>query len=315
MTKVVITDYVTSPDIERSILGDHLSSEYSATTEVVLVWHEQIDKAFLAQVPNLKAVVRYGVGFDNIDLMSCKERGVKVCNTPDYGTDEVSDTALAFLLNMCRGISQYDRACRNYQNSWQENTISRIKRNNEIKVAAIGAGRIGSAFLLKSRQLQFQTAFFDPFVSRGYEKVLTAKRFDNLNEILNWADVVSLHLPLNSETFGLINPDFINQLKPGAMLINTARGALLSALDDLYLPLRDGHLAAVALDVLPQEPPVPGKLINAWRKDEEWLQGRLLINPHSAYFSSTSYYEMRSKAALNAKRIVDGLEPYNIISN
>ena len=129
-----ITDYVDNPDIEREVLGDIVSQDKN-TAEVLLVWHQRIDKEYLDLFPSLKGVVRYGVGYDAIDLKAIKDRGIVFCNTPDYGTDEVSDTAVGMILNITRGISRYDHLCRFYtDNSWQENTITSLKRNNQITI-------------------------------------------------------------------------------------------------------------------------------------------------------------------------------------
>ena len=98
MARAWITDYVDNPSIEREILGDELASEPGDEIEVLLVWHEDVGASYLDRFPRLKGIVRYGVGYENIDLSHAHSRGIVVCNTPDYGTDEVSDSALAFIL-------------------------------------------------------------------------------------------------------------------------------------------------------------------------------------------------------------------------
>jgi C-terminal binding protein len=98
-----------------------LAKEPSDQVEVFLVWHEKIDANYLNQFPELKGVVRYGVGYDSIDLDEIKRRGLIFCNTPDYGTDEVSDTTITFIMNILRGVHVYDHICRNYSQTWQEN--------------------------------------------------------------------------------------------------------------------------------------------------------------------------------------------------
>jgi D-3-phosphoglycerate dehydrogenase len=314
-SRVWITDYISDPTIEREILGSSLADIPSEDVEVLLVWHQSIDSAYLAHFPKLKAVIRFGVGFDNLDLNALQERGIVACNTPDYGVDEVSDSAIAMILDATRGVSRYDALCRTYRETWQENTLATAKRSSQVVVGVLGAGRIGGSVLLKARAIGYQTLFCDPYRPSGHEKMLGARRVESLDELLAHSDVVSLHVPLSVETRAMVNARFISKMKCGACLVNTARGALLDELDTLYDPLHSGHLGAVFLDVLPDEPPpAKGRLIEAWRERAPWLAGRLIINPHSAYYSAASFQEMRSKAALNAKRVLEGREPLNILA-
>ncbi len=311
---VFITDYIDNPEIEREVLGNSLMDKCSSDVQVLLVWHQHITAEFMEQFPKLKGIVRYGVGYDSVDIEHAAKRNIYVCNTPDYGTDEVSDTAIAMIMNIARGISRYDYRCREYRNNWQENTIKEIKRNSDYTLGVIGAGRIGGSVLLKAAALRMQTVFFDPYKPRGHEKMLGSGRVDSLDELLAVSDIVSVNCPLSSETKGMINEAFISKMKEGSSLVNTARGGIIDDLDVFYEPLRTGYLSNVALDVIPHEPPKECKLINAWRSREKWLDGRFILNPHTAYYSDKAYVEMRQKTALNGKRILDGLRPFNIVN-
>jgi D-3-phosphoglycerate dehydrogenase len=314
MSKVFITDYIEDPDIERDVLGDALVSEPTEDVEVLLVWHETIDDAYVERMPRLRGVVRYGVGYDSLDLECLERRGIVACNTPDYGTEEVADTAVAMILNLTRGIARYDSRARGFRDgSWQENTLPGIRRTSETTLGVVGAGRIGGSVILRANALRFDTVFYDPHQPRGHEKMLGARRAESLDELLAASDVVSVHIPLNDETRGLVDERFVGAMRPGASFVNTARGAIVSALEVFHEPLESGRLRGVALDVLPTEPPLETPLLTAWRDREEWLDGRLLINPHAAFYSGTAYREMREKAAANALRILSGEEPYNVL--
>lgn len=315
MNKVYITDYINNPYIEKDVLKEDLSDTLTQDIEVILVWHEYITKEYIDKLPNLKGIVRYGVGFDAIDLEYAKSKNIYVCNTPDYGTEEVSDTALAMIMNVARGISRYDYQCRTYRDTWQENTIKSIKRNSDYKLGVIGAGRIGGSVITKANALRFQTYFYDPYVVRGHEKMLGANRVESLAELLSECDIISINCPLSDETRAMIDESFISKMKDGASLINTARGGIIKDIDVFYAALKSGKLSNVALDVIPDEPAVSCAMIDAWRAKEEWLDGRFILNPHSAYFSDKAYFEMRNKAASNAKRILAGETPYNIVNN
>ena len=311
---VLITDYIKNQDIEKKILKDKLSGTLNSDIEVLLVWHEHITKKYIDNLPKLKGIVRYGVGYDAIDLEYAKSKNIYVCNTPDYGTEEVSDTAIAMIMNIARGISRYDCLCRNYRNNWQENTITSIKRINDNKLGVIGAGRIGGSVILKANALRFDTSFYDPYVPNGYEKMLNAKRVRSLEDLLKISDIVSINCPLSKETFGMIDEKFISKMKDGASFSNTARGEIIRDIDVFYEPLKSGKLSNVALDVIPHEPPKESLLINAWRNREDWLDGRFILNPHTAYYSDKAYFEMRYKAALNARRILNNEKPFNIVN-
>jgi C-terminal binding protein len=314
MSKIAITDYFDSPSAEElEILGNLISVNLSSDTEVLLVWHCNIDREYVSRFPRLRGVQRYGVGFDTLDIDYLKSAGILCANNPDYGVDEVSDTATAFILNISRGISRYDYLSRGFRTSWQENVLTELRRSSELTVGVIGAGRIGSSVLLKCRALGFRTAFYDPYKVSGYEKVLGARRMFELTDLLTTSDIVSLHCPLNSETSAMVDARFLSQMKPGAALVNTARGKLIAEINDIYQALRNNHLSSVALDVLPSEPPEENRLISAWRENEDWLAGRLMINPHSSFYSEQAIRDMRTTAARNALRMLRGEKPLNLL--
>jgi D-3-phosphoglycerate dehydrogenase len=181
-------------------------------------------------------------------------------------------------------------------------------------VGVIGAGRIGGSVLKKAKSLGFMTSFYDPYAKSGYEKLLGSKRYDTLEELLRESNIVSINTPLNDETIGLIDEKFINNMADNSILINTARGRIIKNLEIIYEALKTNKLKAVGLDVLPDEPPVNNVLINAWRNSEHWLEGRLLINPHVAFYSDDAFTEMRYKASNNALRVIKGLRPINIVN-
>ena len=315
MSKVYITDYIGNPNIEKDILESDLSSIADENIEVLLVWHKLITSEYLQKFPKLKGVVRYGVGYDMIDLDALKEKGIILCNTPDYGTDEVSDTAIGMLMTLTRGIFRYDYLSRDYEDgSWQENTIESLRRSNQLVLGVIGAGRIGGSLLRKAKAIGFNLIFFDPYKDRGYEKMLGVGRVDSLNELLEKSDIVSINTPLTDETRGMVNTAFISKMKSGSVLINTARGEILENLDNFIEPLKSGKIAGLALDVLPEEPPNRFGLIASWRSREKWLDGKVIINPHTSYYTNESFKEMRIKASENAKRIIENKAPFNIIT-
>jgi phosphoglycerate dehydrogenase-like enzyme len=308
-----ITDYVRTTEVETAAFPEATFVMLDESTPIsdwrsldaLLVWHQPITAEVVARLDQCKVVVRYGVGFDAIDIAALQQRGIPFCNTPDYGTEEVADTACAMALSLQRKVVEYDRAARTYSGGWQEHTRPPLRRMNTQTFGVIGVGRIGTAAMNRMRPFGYGLAGFDPYQPSGHEKAIGYTRYRRLDDLLAAADIVSIHCPLTRETRGLVDRATLAAMKPGAILINTARGEIVADLDCLEAALRSGQLSAVGLDVLPQEPP-PGDhaLIRAWKADEEFCRGRLLINPHSAYYSDEAWYEMRYKAAETARNHV-----------
>ncbi len=309
-----ITDYVNPPfDIEAEAFPDgcafvdfggaaetDFDDDALARIDALLVWHAHIGRHTADRLKRCKVVVRYGVGYDAIDCRALAERGIPFCNTPDYGTEEVADTAAAMILALQRKIVAYDLACRDFAVGWQEHTQSPLLRLSRTTLGVIGVGRIGTSLMNRMRPFGIRLVGYDPYQPSGHEKAIGYERVGSLFELLTRAYMVSVHCPLSDETRGMIDADFVARMKPGSILVNTARGGLIGSLDALHDGLASGHLAGVGLDVLPDEPPLPVPLIEAWRAKDPILGGRLLINPHTAYFSDQAWREMRFKAAETA---------------
>lgn len=309
-----ITDYVPEPfDVEASALPPHarligLNAEHESEVlerdleklDALLVWHAPVTPRIAERLKSCKIVVRYGVGFDNIHIGALAERGIPFCNTPDYGTEEVADTAVAMILTLQRKVVEYDRRARAITSGWQEHVLPPLARSSTRTVGIVGLGRIGTAVALRLKAFGYTIIGFDPYQPSGYEKAIGVARARSLKDLLAAADIVTIHCPLTAETRGMIDEPFVAAMRPGATLVNSARGPILKDLSVIEAALRSGHLAGVGLDVLPQEPPSAHPLLDDWRGDADWLVGRLLINPHSAYYSAQAWRDMRYKAAETA---------------
>ena len=306
-----ITDYVPSPfSIERKVLGSdcdlvnlnvHSEEEFVekdlSNLDALLVWHAPITERIVSLLKTCRIVVRYGVGFDLIDISALEKAGIAFCNTPDYGTEEVADTAAAMILHHVRRIGEYDYQCRHFAHGWQEHTLTPLSRSSGMTLGIIGVGRIGTSLIRRMQPFGFRLIGYDPYQPSGHEKAIGYERVSSMAELLGRADIVSMHCPASDQTRGIVNEDFIGAMKPGSILINTARGSLIASLNPIEAALRSGKLLAVALDVLPSEPPEQHPLIDSWRIEEPWLKGRLTVTPHTAYYSESAWSEMRSKAA------------------
>ncbi|MBU0690567.1 C-terminal binding protein [bacterium] len=327
--QILIPDRVAeSVEIERAVFGEkaefvlghaahanEIPDSVWETSDAILAWHElDYDESLLSKLHCCKTIVRVGVGYDNVDLKSAGQRGIVVCNVPDYGTGEVADHALAMLLSFARGIPGIAEKVRQSNEFWSWKKVGNLKRLSDSVLGIIGLGRIGSAVALRAKSFGLRVLFYDPYKPAGYDKTLGIERFHDLHKMLEAVDYVSLHAPLTDETRGMADQRFFAHLKPGAVLINTARGAIVE-MDALERTLRVGRLKAAGLDVLPEEPPDRSHpLMKAWTNDESWLAGRLLVTPHSAFWCVEALTEMRRKAAEEALRVLEGGEPLNPVN-
>jgi len=317
---VGITDHVVPPaDIEQEAFpeaefrflpdwrrGDDARRAWQEA-DALLVWHWVVDAETVGLLDRCRIAIRYGVGYDLVDVGALAARDIAFCNTPDYGTEEVADAACGMILTLQRQLLAYDRACRHYDEGWQENLIHPQPRTSTRTVGVVGVGRIGTALVNRLKPFGYRILGYDPYQPSGQEKAVGYERTESLDDLLAEADIVTIHCPLTEETRGMIDAAFLGRMKPGSALVNTARGRILADLDCLQEALQSGHLAYAAMDVLPDEPPEDHPLLAAWREDAEWLRGRLLITPHVAYYSEEGWYEMRYKAARTARMyLVDG---------
>ena len=299
-----------SLDIEQAVSGSDaelINAQQKTFDAIDLADWGRVDAVITARtpidakaVPHLKrtrVVVRHGVGFDIVDLEACGEAGIAVCNVPDYGTTEVADSAIAMMLAFARGTAAMDAALRaDLKGGWSHTHNVTGKRLRGACFGVIGLGRIGTAAGLRARAFGMEVAFYDPLLPNGAELAVGFRRARTLEELLGMADVVSIHSPLTKQTRGMINAAAVAAMKPGAYLINTARGPICETAP-LVEGLKSGKLAAVGLDVLPKEPgSLDDPFVAAWSANEPWIRGRVLLNPHGGWYSPASFVDLRRKA-------------------
>ncbi len=316
---VGITDHmIGQPDLEAEVLGNDVEIEFFGSTDeasfapdrlarldALMVWGARLGAASITHLTRCKGVVRYGVGYEKIDLAALEQAGIPFANNPDYGTEEVADHALAMILSLHRRLFEHDARARGYTSGWQVHSLKPLSRSNKATVGVVGVGRIGTAVVNRLKPFGFHILGYDPGQPPGHEKAVGYERTDRLEELFARSDVVTLHCPANGETRGLLGAEGLARLKPGAIVVNTARGELIDDLDALEGALRSGHLAAAAIDTLVTEPPRDHSLLSAWRNREDWLNGRLVITPHNAFYSDHAAVEMRTNAARTVRILLD----------
>ena len=248
----------------------------SADADALFVQYVPITDAVLAGLKKCKVIVRYGIGLDNIDLAAAKRHGIPVCNVPDYGIDEVADHAAALTLTLLRQISHWDKSIR--EGSWPSVTPTPMLSCKGMTFAVAGAGRIGRATLERMRVFGFKPAAYDPFVSEKDLQALGVEKL-SLDELFAKADVLSLHLPLNTETHHLVSRMRLQSMKKSAILVNTSRGGLIDT-HALAAALDAGEIGHAGIDVFEKEPLEADHPLRTCRN--------AVLTPHIAYYSAAS---------------------------
>lgn len=298
--KVLIADYDYGDlDIERRILegaGLEVAEAQCRTEEDVieagrgvsalLTQYAPITARVLAELPDLRMVGRYGVGYDIVDVEAAREHGVWVANVPDYGTEEVAVHALSMAFALLRHLPLYDREVRGGR--WHPALTGPLYRLKNLTLGVVGVGRIGGTFARRASPWFGRTLGCDPYLEEdawpeGVERA-------GLEEVFSESFLVSLHAPLTEETREIVDRRLLGRMPEGAYFVNTARGDLV-VMDDLLWALEEGPLAGAALDVLTQEPPP---------QDHPLLGNpNVILTPHAAYYSLEAEEEARTKAAQN----------------
>ncbi|HEV3122461.1 MAG TPA: C-terminal binding protein, partial [Isosphaeraceae bacterium] len=314
--RVVATDFLEEASIEAEVLGELASvtcglardeselAELLDTADALMLFHDVTylsDKSF-AKAPRCRGVVRAGVGFNNVDLAAAGKRGIAVCNVPDYGSEEVADHAIMLLLAVARHLVPFDQSIR--RGEWDALKFLSVPRLRGKTLGLVGCGRIGTATALRAKAFGLDVVFFDPYVRPGHEKAIGVRRAWRLDELLEQSAFVSLHCYLDARTHHLINADALARMPRDSVLVNTARGpvvdqqALLNALDS-------GHLMGAGIDVFEREP---------LDDDRLRLHPRVVLTPHSAFYSAEGFVELRRKTAEEVRRLLLNEPPLNLVN-
>lgn len=318
--KVVITDLIIEPlDVEREVLGDiaevialdamgesDLVGKIEDADAVMVYHYFRFTRLSVQRLQNCKVIVRPGVGYDGIDIDAAAERGIPVCNVPDYGTEEVADSAMAMALSLARGTHFLNSRLRRGLGQWNVDQAAPIPRLRGRQFGIVGCGRIGTATALRAKAFGFDVAFYDPYVRDGVDKALGIRRVDSLQTLLRSSHVISLHCPLTDETRGMIGEAEIAEMPRGSFLVNTSRGGVVETQAVIDALSRE-QLAGAGIDVLEQEPPPANSpILAAWRDPEHPAHDRLLMNPHTAFYCDEGCEEFRRKGALEVRRALTG---------
>jgi phosphoglycerate dehydrogenase-like enzyme len=300
MAKVLFADYdFPDIDLERSLFdaaGVELATAQCRSEDeliaaargcaAILIQYAPVTERVAAALPGMGLVSRIGAGFDTIDTDACARHGVWVGNSPDYGVGEVATHALALALAMIRNIVAYHRDIG--AGKWHYESSGKLRRAGNMTLGIVGLGRIGKRMAHIGRNVFKRVIACDPYIIDGDFPAYVER--GDLSRVFAESDVVSLHVPLNQETRGMINGPVLAAMRPGAFLVNTARGAVVDV-DAALAALERGALHGLALDVLPVEPvPAESRLLG---------HPRVILTPHAAFYSVEAEQELRRKAAQN----------------
>ena len=314
---VLIADFLDETSIESAVLQDIAGlvmarakeegelASYLPHADAIMLFHDIsiVGEPSFSRAPRCRCVVRAGVGFNNVDVEAATRHGVVVCNVPDYGTEEVADHAIMFLLAIVRRLMPSHQEIKG--GTWDYRSAIGAPRLRGKTFGVVGCGRIGTAAAMRAKAFGLDVVFYDPYLRQGMDKALGIRRAYSLEDLLVQSHYVSLHCYLDPSNRHMINAATIAQMRPGAVLINTARGPLVDE-SALLEALESGHIAGAGLDVVEIEP----------LENERLRQHRnVLLTPHTAFYSVEGYNELRTKTAEEVRRILLGQPPRNPVNS
>jgi len=275
---------------------------YGPDLDAILTCWRTVPPELLRNAPNCRIISRYGIGLDNIPVALATELGMIVTNVPDFCLDEVSDHAMALLLSAARRIVPF--ANETATGTWSPGGGRNLPRLRGKRLGIVGYGNIGRALAPKAAAFGMRVVTYSPRLTAGTLPD-GAVSVDTLNQLLAESDYVSLHLPSNESTKGLIGETALRSMKSTAWLINTSRGAIVDE-SALVRALDEGWIAGAALDVLSAEPP-PADHPLLGRRD-------VIVTPHVAFASTEAVIELRRRAAEHVAYVLRGERSPHIVN-
>lgn len=274
----------------------------AAGADALIVQYALVTARVLDAIPTIKAVSRYGVGVDTIDIPACTERGVAVLNVPDYGTEAVSDHAIALIMGLLRQVVLHDR---NIREGRYDFALGKPNyQSNGRRVGVVGLGLIGAAVARKARGIGMDVVGTDPRFEPGTMSP-DGTAVVSLTEVLTTCNVISLHAPLVESTRHMINAQTLAAMRPDAYIVNTARGPLIDTVA-LAEALRKGTILGAGLDVQEAEPiPADHPLLSC---------NNVVLTPHSAFYSEESFDDLKTRTAQGPADVLMGRPPRNCLN-
>jgi D-3-phosphoglycerate dehydrogenase len=272
-----------------------------------LVSYARVTRKVMEALPDLKIIVKYGIGVDNIDVKAATELGKYVANVPDFCIEEVALQTLSLVLTGLRMTHFLGGMVK--QKQWPEDpTGEMIERPSLLNLGLVGLGKIARQFGHYMKNIVPNIYYYDPYVSEAEAKNLQYKRFEDVSELFEKCQIVSLHTPLTTETRGFVNYDLLSQAKD-LILVNTSRGGVIDK-HALARALDAGNVKFFGADVYWEEPPDFGDPWNIAFLNRK----NVCVTPHVGWYSRSSEKEVRRKAATEVLRVIQGKKPLNLVN-
>lgn len=310
-TEAVFSDYSNEREILASIPASLEIRVCNTVAEVIafckdadaiLTNHCPFTKEAIEQLDRCQAIVRYGIGYDNIDIQAAAAKNIPVINVPDYGIQEVADHAFTLLLSTVRKIPAMDRNARN--GDWQIDSLRPIVGLRDKVLGLAGFGNIAKEVANRAKGFNLQIIAYDPFVPDEVFEQTGVRKVD-FDRLLAESDFISSHLPLNQATAHAFNRETFNRMKRTAYLVNTSRGGVVHTAD-LVWALDNGVIAGAGLDVFEQEPlPADHPLL---------AMEQCVLSGHAAWYSEDSLVRLQRYAAMEVKRVLTGERPKHTVN-
>ena len=278
--------------------------EKCSDADALLVIYKKITPRIMDNLKNCKVILRYGIGYDLIDVDAATERGIKVCNSPTHCLDEVATHTIAMILAIERKLIMYHENVKNGE--WLANAGYKPHRLSSQTLGLIGFGNIARRTAEFAKGFGFNIIAYDPYLKDDIFDSMNVKKVD-LDELYKTADVISIHTPLLDSTYHLINKDSISKMKDGVMIVNTSRGPIICE-KDILEAVKSRKVKAAALDVIESEP-------ITIKNHPLYDIGNIIISPHAAYNSVEAEEQMMEILATTAVKVLNGENPKNIVNS
>ncbi len=316
--KIVVTDYI-EPDLDWEVeqlakrdvvfechqlklapkqeLIDHIRD-----ADIVIVNMTPMTPDVIESLERCQLIIRHGIGYDNVDLAACTKAGIRLSNVPDYCPEEVAEQAIALIFACARrlflGRSILEKSSEKGQ--WDFSHLEPVYRFSGKTLGIIGCGRIGSRVYRKLGGFDLRRLVCDPYIDERRMGALGIDRTYDLETVLRESDFVTLHTPLNDETFHMIDEPQLRVMKDTAYIVNTSRGGVINT-EALVTACREGWIAGAGIDVYEQEPPSP--------ELELFELDNVTLAPHLGWCSEEAGWDIREKILEDVYRCLEGRPP------
>ena len=314
--KVIITDKdLKNIDVEKDVFkktkidlkflntqDEEIIANEAKNTNGIMCTYAKINSKIISQLRNCKVIARYGIGVDNIDINAASRAGIVVANILDYSILEVANHTIAFITALNRNLLIYDKAIRN--GLWSPVEIP-IYRLDNLILGLIGFGKIAQMVAKKAMGIGLRVISYDPYIEKDFMDKKEVAKMNSVDELLKQSDFVSLHVPLNNETKGLIDKEELKIMKSTAYIINTGRGGLIKE-EILIKALKEKWISGAGLDVYKEEP--------IGKRNELISLDNVILTPHAAFYSLESQEAQQRLTAKSVFDVLSGNRPRSLFN-